>query len=303
MIEISEQATLRIETEQANAEILYWEERSKIDSAHDISFGRWEESVRRLAAGYLASIYFAHVAELLQSGARPGSIRKAAEELLSTMTSDIVMSDKWPLFPEGGRRRLLITVAKRRLKSGIKQSDAWAQFQRELSRLVDVKGSEIVESSDVLPKAGRHRPGDPPDEEAPNQRSRSSDRPTTNVPRMALNIEGAHRNAIQQPTAEQNQGATNPPLRWSLQKRTKRSVRYKTIDQALEVIAEARPKTHKEVFRTLDERCVALPHAAPFDAAHGWLAGFRKDPPRAHAWLSKTWSRLNLFAFPRGPKK
>src|SRR5216684_5693722 len=139
MIELSEQAKSRIETEQANGEIDYWKERLKMDSARDISFGRWEELVRELTAGYLASTYFVHVAEFLQSGARPAVIRKAGEELLSTMISDIVMSDKWPLFPERGRRHLLITVAKRRLKSGIKQSDDWVQFQRELSRLANVK--------------------------------------------------------------------------------------------------------------------------------------------------------------------
>ncbi len=290
MIDLSEEAHSRIETEQANGEILYWGERSTIDSARDVSFGRWEESVRGLAAGFLASTYFAHIAEFLQSGARPAVIRKAGEELLSTMISDIVMSDKWPLFPERGRRHLLITVAKRRLKSGIKQSDDWVQFQRELSRLANVKRSKIVESSDVISKAGGNRLHNAPDEEAPNQSS-------ANVPRMA------HPNAIKGSTTEQSPGTTDRSTRLSSQKRTRRSLRYKTIDQALTAIAEARPKTHAEVFRALDGRRVALPSAAPFATAHGWLAGFQKDPQRAHSWLSKTWSGLNLSAFPRGPNR
>jgi len=287
MIDLSEEAHSRIETEQANGEILYWGERSTIDSARDVSFGRWEESVRGLAAGFLASTYFAHIAEFLQSGARPAVIRKAGEELLSTMISDIVMSDKWPLFPERGRRHLLITVAKRRLKSGIKQSDDWVQFQRELSRLAGIAKSKIIESEDVIPKAERHRPNNPSDDEAPKETAQKE----------------AHRNALKAPATEQSQGATSRSIRLSSQTRTRRSLRYKTIDQALTAIAEARPKAHAEVFRALDGRRVALPSAAPFAAAHGWLAGFQKDPQRAHAWLSKTWSRLNLSAFPRGPKK
>src|SRR5438477_7930361 len=101
MIEVSEQAKARIETGQADSEIYYWAERLKIDSARDISLGRWEELVRELAAGYLASTYFAHVAEFLRSGAQPAIIRKTSEELLSTMISNIVMSEKWPLFPKG----------------------------------------------------------------------------------------------------------------------------------------------------------------------------------------------------------
>ena len=296
MIELTEEAHSRIETERANEEMLYWGERSKIDSARDVSFGRWEESVRELAAGFLASTYFAHIAEFVQSGARPAVIRKAGEELLSTMISDIVMSDKWPLFPEGGRRHLLITVAKRRLMSGIKQSDNWAQFQGELSRLADVKRSKIVESSDVMPRAGGNRPDNPPDEKAPSETPQSSDPSFASVSRMARNTEKAHPNAIKGPP-------TNQPIRLSSQKRTRQSLRYKTMDQTLTAIAEAKPKTHAEVFRALDGRHVALPGAAPFATAHGWLAGFQKDPQRAHAWLSKTWSRLNLPAFPRGPKK
>src|ERR1035438_9700454 len=39
---------------------------------------------------------------------------------------------------------------------------------------------------------------------------------------------------------------------------------------------------------------VRWPNAEPFRSARGWSAGFRKDPARAHAWLSKRWNILNL---------
>src|SRR5438874_13608666 len=93
-------------------------------------------------------------------------IRKTSEELLSTMISNIVMSEKWPLFPKGSRHRLLILVAKRRLTSGIKQSYEWAQFQRQLRRLAGIADSRIIESDDLIPKAERHRSNNPSDDEA-----------------------------------------------------------------------------------------------------------------------------------------
>jgi hypothetical protein len=84
-------------------------------------------------------------------------------------------------------------------------------------------------------------------------------------------------------------------------KPVRRNQRYEAIDCELRKIAEARPKGQKEVFDSLDGR-VKIPNAEPFASAGGWLAGFRKNPPAARAWLSKTWSKLNLPPFSRGPK-
>jgi hypothetical protein len=81
----------------------------------------------------------------------------------------------------------------------------------------------------------------------------------------------------------------------------RRSARYVAIDQALCDIAKAKPRSHEEVFRMLDTR-KKVPNAEPFQSAGGWFAGFRRDPAKAHTWLSKTWSHLNLPAFARGPK-
>ena len=85
-------------------------------------------------------------------------------------------------------------------------------------------------------------------------------------------------------------------------KSVRRHPRYLKIDVALREVADMRPKSHEEVFRSLDQRQVPFPHGALFEANRGWLAGFRKDRPRARVWLSKIWSSLNLPPFRRGPK-
>jgi hypothetical protein len=77
--------------------------------------------------------------------------------------------------------------------------------------------------------------------------------------------------------------------------------RYKAIYEKLKAIAEARPRSHDDVFRMLNGR-VGIPHAEPFETAGGWLAGFRKEPKLARSWLSKVWKVLHLPPFPRGPK-
>jgi hypothetical protein len=84
-------------------------------------------------------------------------------------------------------------------------------------------------------------------------------------------------------------------------KSVRRRVRYLEIDRALQEIGASRPKNHREVFRALDGR-TSVPYAEPFLGAKGWLAGFQANPRAAQAWLSKSWSRLHLPPFRRGPK-
>jgi len=79
--------------------------------------------------------------------------------------------------------------------------------------------------------------------------------------------------------------------------------KYKQIDSVLKKIADARPKDHHEVFQSLDSRNIRVADSEPFRSAGSWLAGVKKDPPTARAWLSKRWSTLRLPAFSRGPKK
>jgi hypothetical protein len=86
-------------------------------------------------------------------------------------------------------------------------------------------------------------------------------------------------------------------------KRVRRNARYERIDEVLRQIAEARPKSHEEVFRLLDDRKVALPNRRLFKSAGGWLMGLQHNRHTASAWLSQAWARLGLPAFPRGPKK
>jgi hypothetical protein len=81
----------------------------------------------------------------------------------------------------------------------------------------------------------------------------------------------------------------------------RRSPKYVEIDEALLEIAKSQPKNHGEVFNALQGR-VDIPDAKPFKNAGGWTSGFRKDPRVAREWLSKSWSRLELPAFRRGPK-
>ena len=85
-------------------------------------------------------------------------------------------------------------------------------------------------------------------------------------------------------------------------KPVRRNQKYKTIDQALQEIAESRPSTQEGVFQLLDGRHVVIPPAEPFVTARGWIAGFRRDKAAARAWLSKRWAELRLSPLPRGPK-
>ncbi len=83
----------------------------------------------------------------------------------------------------------------------------------------------------------------------------------------------------------------------------RRNQKYRVIDKALQELAESRPRTQEEVFQALEGRHVVHPPAEPFMAARGWMAGFRKSPAAARAWLSKRWAELDLDPLPRGPKK
>jgi hypothetical protein len=89
--------------------------------------------------------------------------------------------------------------------------------------------------------------------------------------------------------------------RESRKKPVRRNQKYKTIDQALQKIAESRPCTQEEVFKALEGR-VVFPPAEPFETARGWIPGFRRDKATARAWLSKRWGELDLPPLPRGPK-
>jgi hypothetical protein len=97
--------------------------------------------------------------------------------------------------------------------------------------------------------------------------------------------------------------AQEPKERRKVKKPARRSEKYERIDKALREFAAARPKSHEEVFRLLDDRKVAIPNRRPFKSAGGWLKGFRQNSHSASAWLSQAWGRLSLPAFPRGPQK
>jgi hypothetical protein len=82
----------------------------------------------------------------------------------------------------------------------------------------------------------------------------------------------------------------------------RRNQRYKKIDDALQEIADSRPRTQEAVFQSLDDRDVVLPAAEPFMSMRGWIAGFSRNKSAARAWLSKRWTELYLPPLPRGPK-
>jgi hypothetical protein len=84
-------------------------------------------------------------------------------------------------------------------------------------------------------------------------------------------------------------------------RRASRNAKYEEIEDALRRISEACPKSHREVFDSLERRDVPTPNAEPFKSA-GWRDGFKQSPHKASAWLSQTWTRLELPAFARGPK-
>jgi len=91
--------------------------------------------------------------------------------------------------------------------------------------------------------------------------------------------------------------------RASIRRPNRPNPRHIQIDSALRQCADAKPRSHEEVLRSLDNRYKTLiPHAEPFRSAGGWLAGFQKDPARARAWLSQHWTCLGLRAFSPGPK-
>jgi hypothetical protein len=100
-------------------------------------------------------------------------------------------------------------------------------------------------------------------------------------------------NADQVPGPNENRKAKKP---------VRRNQKYNVIDAALGKVADGRPSTQEEVFQALDARRVVIPPAEPFTGARGWIAGFRRDPPAARAWLSKRWTELSLSPLPRGPK-
>jgi hypothetical protein len=86
-------------------------------------------------------------------------------------------------------------------------------------------------------------------------------------------------------------------------KPVRRNVRYEGIDRALREFADARPKSHEEVFRLLEDRKIPIPNRKPFKSAGGWSKGFQQNRHSASVWLSQAWGRLGLPAFPRGPRK
>jgi hypothetical protein len=89
--------------------------------------------------------------------------------------------------------------------------------------------------------------------------------------------------------------------RHKVKKPVRRNQKYKTIDEALQRIADSRPRTQEEVFKALEGR-VVFPPAEPFETGRGWIAGFRRDKAAARSWLSKRWAELSLSPLPRGPK-
>jgi hypothetical protein len=91
--------------------------------------------------------------------------------------------------------------------------------------------------------------------------------------------------------------STDPPR----PKRAKNST-YSKIDECLKEIEKSKPRSHAEVFAALDGR-VPVPDCEPFRSAKGWRHGYRAQPDRARAWLSRRWARLNLPPFRPGPKK
>jgi hypothetical protein len=100
-----------------------------------------------------------------------------------------------------------------------------------------------------------------------------------------------------------NRQSQIPKERRTAKTRLRRHVKYQQIDRALRDISAARPRSHEEVFRFLDDRRVVLPNRRPFKNGMGWLKGFQLNPPTASVWLSQNWGRLGLPAFARGPKK
>lgn len=76
---------------------------------------------------------------------------------------------------------------------------------------------------------------------------------------------------------------------------------YAAIDKALCDVAASRPRGQVEVFKSLDQRKVPVPHAEPF-TNFGWFKGFERNKPLARIWLSRRWALLKLPGFRRFPK-
>jgi hypothetical protein len=119
----------------------------------------------------------------------------------------------------------------------------------------------------------------------------------------ASDTESASRRSESPSDVPRAQGAQVPQESHKGEKPARRNAKYEEIDVVLELIAEAKPASHEEVFRLLDTREAPLPKREPFKSAHGWLKGFQRNSHTASAWLSQAWGRLGLPPFPRGPKK
>ena len=105
------------------------------------------------------------------------------------------------------------------------------------------------------------------------------------------------------PGSLQSASASEKLSSGELARKPRRSPRYEAIDKALREFAEARPESHQEVFRLLEDRRVATPNRRPFKPAGGWLKGYQQDRHAASVWLSQAWRRLGLPPFARGPQK
>ena len=122
---------------------------------------------------------------------------------------------------------------------------------------------------------------------------------SSNTPPLAGDVAGS---SAQSTAVLADQEAHLPEESQKTRKPVRRNSRYEEIDRALREISEARPKSHEEVFRFLNDRGVGVPNRRPFKVAGGWFKGFQRDGHAASAWLSQAWGRLGLPAFPRGPK-
>lgn len=154
-------------------------------------------------------------------------------------------------------------------------------------------------SADFCLELGSHAPPDATEEVQPDAKAEA---------RTTGKSKGIHQvDAVTQTvsTASQDASSTAPlkkPFHEEHTKAKRRDPKYADIYTALRQIAESRPRSHEEVFRSLEGR-TRLPHAEPFVSSSGWLAGFKRNKPAARSWLSSAWSRLNLRPFPRGPKQ
>jgi hypothetical protein len=242
-----------------------------------------QHAVEKLLQQYIAKVFFVFAQQACRAGAEGlwsgERMRSETDEFLH----HLIVAAYYEKSPSTNRLEFFEPDVKQK----IKESDDWLRYQQTLAAIAQGQAAADREVADGQADPGKDKSQLDQVEPAVLEVSAEEQTPV-----------GSSAQAISPPGSERALKGSSSGL---ARKTVRRNSKYEEIDKTLRSIAESRPTSHEEVFRALDGRA-HLPNAKPFLGAAGWFDAFRRNKVAARAWLSKAWSRLNLPAFPRGPK-